>query len=79
MCSFRKMVEVGVLTIASRAGYTTKQVTTNHYQHFVNAYVLTNQTMKQADMVNCAQVEWKDQVVESEDQYVTALRKAAST
>ena len=59
------MVEVGVLTIASRVGYTTKQVPTNHYQHFVNAHVLTNQTMQQADMVKCAQVEWKDQVVET--------------
>ena len=42
------------------------KVPTNHYQHFVNAYVLTNQTMKHADVVKCAQVEWKDQVVESE-------------
>ena len=50
---------------------------TNRYQHFVNAYVLTNQTMKWADVVKCAQVEWKEQVVESEDQYVAALRKAA--
>ena len=43
---------------------------TNHYQHFVNAYVLTNQMMKQVDAVKCAEVEWKERVAESEDQYV---------
>ena len=50
---------------------------TNRCQHFINAYVLTNQTMKQADAVKCAQVEWKEWVAESKDQYVAALRKAA--
>ena len=40
-------------------------------------YVLTNQTMRQADAVKCAHVELKEQFVESEDQYVAALRKAA--
>ena len=50
---------------------------TNHCQHFINAYVLTNQTMKQANAVKCAQVEWKERVAESKDQYVSALRKAA--
>ena len=50
---------------------------TNRCQHFVNAYVLTNQTMKRADAVKCTQVEWKDQVAESKDQYVAAVRKAA--
>ena len=29
----------------------------NHYQHFVNPYVVTNRTMKQADAVRSAQVE----------------------
>ena len=33
------------------------KVPTNHYQHFVTAYVLTNQTMKQADVMKCAEVE----------------------
>ena len=50
---------------------------TNRYQHFVNTYVLTNQTMKWVDAVKCAQVEWKERVLESEDQYIPALRKAA--
>ena len=36
---------------------------TSCYQHFVNAYVLTNQTMKQANAVKCAQVEWKELAV----------------
>ena len=48
----------------------------NHYHHFVNAYVLTNQTMKRADAVRCAQTEWKQRVVDSEEQYVAQLRKA---
>ena len=50
---------------------------TNRYQHFVNAYVLTNQMIKRADVVKYAQVEWKEWVAESEDQYVAAPRKAA--
>ena len=49
---------------------------TNRYQHFVNTYVLTNQTMKWVDAVKCAQVEWKERVLESKDQYIAALRKA---
>ena len=49
----------------------------NRYQHFVNAYVLTNQTMKRADAVKCAQAEWKQRVVDSKEQYVAAMRKAA--
>ena len=33
---------------------------TNHYQHFVNAYVLTNQMLKWADAVKFVQMEWKE-------------------
>ena len=50
---------------------------TNRYQHFVNTYVLKNQTMKWVDAVKSAQVEWKERVLESKDQYIAALRKAA--
>ena len=49
----------------------------NCYQHFVNAYILTNQTMKRADAVRCTQAEWKQQVMDSKEQYVAAMRKAA--
>ena len=49
----------------------------NRYQHFVNAYVLTNQTMKRADAVRCAQAEWKQRVMDSKEQYVAAMSKAA--
>ena len=48
----------------------------NRYQHFDNAYILTNQTMKRADAVRCAQAEWKQRVVDSKEQYVAAMRKA---
>ena len=33
--------------------------------------------MKQADAVRCAQVEWKQWIVDNEEQYVAALRKVA--
>ena len=48
---------------------------TNHYQRFVNAYVLTNQMLKWADAVKFVQVEWKERIVGSEDWYVAALSK----
>ena len=41
------------------------KASTNRYQYFVNAYVLTNQTMKRANEVKCAQVEWKERVAEA--------------
>ena len=49
----------------------------NRYQHFVNAYVLTNQTMKRADAVRCVQAVWKQWVVDNKEQYVKEMRKAA--
>ena len=48
----------------------------NRYQHFVNAYVVTNKTMKREDAVRSAQVEWKTQVSDSEEKYTAALGKA---
>jgi len=51
---------------------------TNQYQHFVNAFVVMNDTkMKRADAVKRAQVEWKERVVDSKEHYVAALKKAA--
>ena len=48
----------------------------NRYQHFVNPYVVTNRTTKQADAVRFAQVEWKTRVADSDEKYAAALRKA---
>ena len=50
----------------------------NRYQHFVNAYVLTNQTMKRADAVRCAQAEWKQQVVDSKEHAVRCSNEGSS-
>ena len=58
---WRKLSRIFSLTIASK----------------MPTYVLTNQKMRQADAVKCAHVELKEQFVESEDQYVAALKKAA--
>ena len=52
---------------------------TNHYQHFVNAYVLTNQMLKWADAVKFVQVEWKERIVENKDWYVAALSKTVES
>ena len=53
---------------------------TNQYQHFVNAFVVTNNTkMKRADAVNRPQVEWKERVVGSKEHYVAALKKLCNT
>ena len=53
---------------------------TNQYQHFVNAFVVTNNTkMKRADAVKRPQVEWKEQVVGSKEHYVAALKKLCNT
>jgi len=50
---------------------------TNQYQHFVNAFVVMNDTkMKRADAVKRVQVEWKEPVVYSKEHYVAALKKA---
>ena len=50
----------------------------NHrYHHFVNAFVVTNQKMKRAEAVRCAQAEWKERVVTNEEQYTAALQEAA--
>ena len=47
----------------------------NRYQHFINAYVVTNKTMKREDGVRSARIGWKTHASDSNEKYTAALGK----